>query len=85
MRTPADSPEAPHRGITMHRIAFGGGIPGLVFTVGSMAIFLIALPQLWFFLGLAVALGCAVAAVLSFAHRHAKTESTFLPPLTSKR
>jgi hypothetical protein len=53
----------------MHRMPVGGNFPGLVFAVGSVLIFLIALPQLWYFLGLAVLLGLGVAAVLRFAHR----------------
>ena len=64
----------PHRGITMHKIKFGGGIAGLTFTMGSMAIFLASLPQLWYFLALAVALGVGVATGLRAAHRRTPTE-----------
>jgi hypothetical protein len=63
------SAEAPHRGITMHQLSFGGGFPGLVFAVGSALIFLIALPQLWYFLGLALGLGICVAAILRLSDR----------------
>ena len=38
--------ERPHPAITMHWIKVGDGVAGLVFTVGSVAIFLIAIPAL---------------------------------------
>jgi hypothetical protein len=58
-----------HPGITMHSLPVGAGFPGLLFAVGSAAIFLIALPQLWSFLLLAGAMGVTVATILHFAHR----------------
>ena len=64
----------PHPGITMHKIKFGGGIAGLTCTIGSMAIFLASLPQLWYFLALAVALGIGVAVALRVAHRQRRNE-----------
>jgi len=66
---PHKDPNQLHPGISMHRLPIGEGFPGLVFAVGSIAIFLIALPSLWFFLGLAVLLGVGIAALLRFAHR----------------
>lgn len=59
----------PHRGITMHKLQVGSGFPALLFTVGSVAIFLIALPSLWYFVASAVLFGFGVAAVLHFVHR----------------
>ncbi len=50
----------------MHKLPVGGDLPGLVFAVGSVAIFLIALPPLWYFVGFAVLLGLGVAALLRF-------------------
>jgi hypothetical protein len=64
----------PHRGITMHKIKFGGGFSGLTFTIGSMAIFLASLPQLWYLLALAAALGIGVAVALRVAHRQRRNE-----------
>jgi len=59
----------PHQGITMHRIRFGGGFAGLLFTVGCMAVFLTGLPLLWYpFVG-ALALGTGIATVLYFVRR----------------
>ncbi len=51
----------------MHKLPVGGDFPGLVFAVGSVAIFLIALPSLWYFVGFAALLGLGVAALLHFA------------------
>ena len=58
-----------HPGITMHRLPVGAGFAGVVFTVGSAAIFLIGLPALWYFVAGAVALGVGVAAVLRLTAR----------------
>ncbi|MGB9489345.1 MAG: hypothetical protein WCA92_02660 [Terriglobales bacterium] len=58
-----------HPGITMHRIPAGAGFAGLIFTVGSLAIFLIGLPVLWYFLAGAIALGVGFATVLHFRKR----------------
>jgi hypothetical protein len=58
-----------HGGITMHKLQIGSGFPALLFAVGSTAIFLIALPSLWYFLALAALLGIGVAGMLRFKHR----------------
>jgi hypothetical protein len=52
-----------HPGITIHKIPVGAGFAGLIFTVGSLAIFLIGLPVLWYFLVGAVALGVGFAVI----------------------
>lgn len=62
-------PEYPHQGITMHQIRFGGGLAGLVFTVGCMLIFLFGTPGLWVVFPAAIVLGVLIAAVLHFLHR----------------
>jgi len=56
--------------ITMHSLRFGGGFAGLVFTVGSMLIFLIGLPSLWSFLALSTALGISVAVIFRLIARN---------------
>ena len=61
--------DGPHPGIQMHKLPVGAGFAGLVFTIGSMAIFLLGLPLLWYFLAGAVALGIGVAIVLRIAER----------------
>ena len=58
-----------HPGITMHKLPVGAGFAGVVFTVGSMVIFLVGLPTLWYFLAGALALGAGIAAVLRFTER----------------
>ena len=52
-----------HPGITIHKIPVGAGFAGLIFTVGSLAIFLIGLPVLWYFLVGAIALGVGFALI----------------------
>jgi len=58
-----------HPGITIHEIPVGAGFAGLIFTVGSLAIFLSGLPVLWYFLVGAVALGVGFALIFRSA-RH---------------
>lgn len=58
----------PHRGITMHRLPVGGDFPGLLFAVGSMLIFLLAIPALWYIVVGALIVGLVVAAALTLAH-----------------
>lgn len=53
----------------MSQIKVGGGVGGLIFAVGSMAIFMVGIPWLWLFLLLAVALGVGFATVLYLLHR----------------
>ena len=60
---------APHPGINMHRIQFGGGVAGFIFTIGSVLIFLLGIPPLWYFMGGAIALGVGIAIVLRLMHR----------------
>jgi hypothetical protein len=59
----------PHPGITMHQIKVGGGFMGLVFTLGSAAIFLLAIPALWVPVLGSVVFGIGFALVLRRIHR----------------
>jgi Na+-transporting NADH:ubiquinone oxidoreductase subunit NqrB len=61
--------ERPHPGITMHQIKVGGGFVGLLFTVGSMAIFLLAIPALWVPVLGSLVFGLVFAAVLRLVRR----------------
>ena len=61
--------------INSAKIPISGNMIGAIVAVGSMAIFLIGLPVLWYIFPIAVALGCGVALVLHFAHH--KTPGTF--------
>ena len=58
-----------HSGIRIDKIPVGAGIAGLIFVMGSAAIFLVGLPILWYFLAGAVALGLGVAAILHLKER----------------
>ena len=57
-----------HPGITIHNMPVGGGIPGLIFTIGSIAIFLIGFPLFWYILALAIVLGVVIAVILHHVH-----------------
>jgi|SRR5579872_51332 hypothetical protein len=57
-----------HPGITMHKLSFGGGFIGLLFAAGSVLIFVLGFPTLWYFVALAFALGIAVAFLLRAIH-----------------
>lgn len=59
----------PHRGITMHRLPVGGNFPGILFAVGSVLIFLLAIPALWVVTVAALAAGLVIAALLQVMHR----------------
>jgi len=56
----------PHPGITMHKITFGGGFIGLLFTAGCSLIFLLGFPTLWYFVALSIALGLVIALLFHF-------------------
>jgi hypothetical protein len=56
MQEPAPSPQ-----INISSITGGGGVAGALFAIISMAIFLIGIPALRYFLGAAVVLGGGVA------------------------
>ncbi len=58
-----------HPGITMHKIPVGAGFAGLTFTIGSLTVFLVGLPVLWYFLVGALALGVGFAFIIRLA-RH---------------
>jgi hypothetical protein len=71
-----------HPGITMHRIAIGGGIMGALFTVGTVLIFVIGVPFGGWFLLASILLGTCVAAILYTWHQSHPVEVTDLhhPP-----
>jgi len=50
--------------INISKIPVGAGVAGLIFTLGSMMIFLLGAPVLWYFLAFAAALGVGIAVVL---------------------
>ena len=63
-----------HPGITIHRMAVGGGIMGALFAIGTVLIFVIGLPVSRWFLLASVLVGTGVAAVLYFWHKNNPVE-----------
>ena len=60
-----------HPGITMHKIPVQAGFPGVLFTVGMLAVFLMGIPAFGYFLVLAIVLGIVFAVMLRFIPREA--------------
>jgi hypothetical protein len=54
----------PHQGITMHQLRVGGNAGGFIFAVGIVLISLLGIPTMWFFVGLAIIAGLAIALLL---------------------
>src|SRR5205085_2827325 len=77
-----------HPGITMHKLTFGSGFVGLLFTVGCSLIFVLGFPTLWYFVAFSAVLGIAVAMVLrALSRRHSermKPLSIFPTPSAAK-
>lgn len=67
-----------HPGISIHRIAVGGGIMGVVFTIGTVLIFVFGVPLGPWFLAGSMLLGTAVATVLYVWHKNNPVELTDL-------
>ncbi|HEV2469892.1 MAG TPA: hypothetical protein VGS78_11905 [Candidatus Sulfotelmatobacter sp.] len=57
-----------HPGITMHQLSFGGGFIGLLFAGGSVLIFVLGFPTLWYFVALALGFGILIAFLLRAIH-----------------
>ena len=57
--------EDPHPGIAVHKVPVGADVPGLLFAVGMVFIFLLAVPVLCYVL----AAGALLGVVVAFAHR----------------
>lgn len=70
------SGEKPSPEINMSQIQFGGGIAGLIFTVGSMLIFLLGVPVLWYFFAVGASLGVGFALIFYLRRRDAGLRMT---------
>jgi len=57
-----------HPGITMHKIPVEGGM-GLVFTLGVLAMILLALPEARCFLALSLPIGVVTGVILRLTRR----------------
>ena len=67
-----------HPGITMHRIAVGGGIMGALFAVGTVLIFVIGVPFGGWFLLASIVAGTCIAGVLCAWYKKHPLEVTDL-------
>ncbi len=64
--------------INSAKIPIGGNIIGAIVAAGSMGIFLIGLPVLWYAFPAALAVGCGVAAAFHFI-RHKSSGAPWIP------
>ena len=69
--------------INIAKIPIGSGLGGGLAAVASVLIILLGLPELWYFLPGALALGCAVAMILHFV-RHKNPGEAWILPATKK-
>jgi hypothetical protein len=69
--------ETPRPQINSAKLRIGGEIVGLIFTIGSMLIFLTGIPVLRYIFPIALVLGCVVALALHFV-RHSNPGAPWL-------
>ena len=63
-----------HPGISIHRIAVGGGVMAALFTIGTVLIFVVGVPLGPWFLLASILLGTAVAVGLYIWHKRHPVE-----------
>ena len=59
--------------ISMHKIRVGSGVAGLIVVIGFLAIGLVGMPMLRYFLGLAIAMGVGVALGMYWMRRWSRS------------
>jgi hypothetical protein len=69
--------------INISKIPMGSGLGGALAAIASVLIILLGLPELWYFLPGALAVGCGVALVLHFI-RHENPGEPWILPATKK-
>jgi len=69
--------ENPHPGIAVHKVPVGADVPGLLFAVGMVFIFLLAVPVLCYVLAAGAVLGIIVALALRVIHNAQPYESSY--------
>jgi len=67
--------ETPRADINMAKIPVGGGFAGLIFAVGTMAVFVIGIPSIRYMLPASLVLGCGVALALRCRREAPRKES----------
>ena len=70
--------DAPHPGISMHKIRVGAGVAGFIVAAGFVTIGLTGVPMFRDFLVLAIALGAGIAFGLYWVRRWQKGKSNIL-------
>jgi len=75
----------PHPGISMHRIAVGGGVMGALFALGTVLIVAIGVPLARWFLAAALLLGGGVGFLLYLWHKRKPVELTDLSTPPARR
>ena len=73
------SDEAQNPQINISKIPMGSGIGGGLAAAGCILIILLGLPELWYFLPAALALGSGIALVLHFIRHKNPGEPWILP------
>jgi hypothetical protein len=69
--------EEAHPGIAVHKVPVGADVPGLLFAVGMVFIFLLAVPALSYVLAGAAVLGLGIACILRVLHRSQPFEKSY--------
>ena len=69
--------EDPHPGIVVHKVPVGADVPGLLFAVGMVFIFLLAVPVLCYVLAAGAVLGVIVAFALRAIHKAQPYETSY--------
>ena len=72
--------DTPNPQINVSKIPGGAGIAGALFAIISMAIFLIGIPALRYFLPAAIVLGGAVALIIHFIRHETPGKAWILRP-----
>jgi len=76
--------EDKHPGISMHKLPVASGFIGAVFTVGCALIFLLGLPQLWYFVAFSAILGIAIAGIIGIVNDRRTTRMKPLSILSAE-
>ena len=73
------SDRTPNPQINVSKIPGGAGIAGALFAIGTMGIFLVAIPRIRLFFVAAIIVGCGIAFVLRFVRRETPGKPWILP------
>jgi len=65
--------DAPHPGITMHRIRVGAGVAGFIVVAGFLVIGLVGVPMFRYFLGMAIIVGAIGALGMRWVGRRQRS------------